>query len=221
MIFNTFQVDGYETRRKKMVARLEQMGICHPLVLDAMLNTPRHLFIEEALRSRSYDNLSLPIGLGQTISQPYIVARMTELLLAGRKQPLNKALEIGTGCGYQTAILQKVGIEHVYSIERLSSLRELAKRNLRVANLHRPRLICADGYLGLPKSAPFDVIIVTAAPKEVPVELLKQLDINGRMVLPLEKNGVQHLWVIDKYINGYQETCVQEVNFVLLLNGQK
>ncbi|MCV2503516.1 MAG: protein-L-isoaspartate O-methyltransferase, partial [Neisseriaceae bacterium] len=123
--------------------------------------------------------------------------------------------------GYQTAVLEKVGIQNIYSIERLSSLRELAKRNLRAANFYNSRLICADGYLGLPKSAPFDGVIVTAAPKEVPIELLKQLDINGRMVLPLEKNGMQHLWVIDKYINGYQETCIQEVNFVLLLNGRK
>lgn len=217
---NSLPLDGYETRRKKMVETIQDMGICNRVVLDAMLNTPRHLFVEEALRSRSYDNISLPIGLGQTISQPYIVARMTELLLETTRA-LNKILEIGTGCGYQTAVLRKIGIEHIYSIERLTDLRELAKHNLRLTNLHTSRLICADGYLGLPKSAPFDAIMVNAASKEVPVELLRQLNLNGRMVLPLEDNLTQHLWVIDKYANGYQKTCIQEVNFVLLLNGHK
>ncbi|MFH4354646.1 MAG: protein-L-isoaspartate(D-aspartate) O-methyltransferase [Neisseriaceae bacterium] len=213
--------DGYQVRRQKMVANLEQMGITDNTVLSAMLEVPRHLFVEEAFRSRAYDQAALPIGMGQTISQPYIVARMTELLLKSASTPIERVLEVGTGCGYQTAVLQKVGIQEIYSIERLASLREIAKRNLRAANLFHARLICSDGSLGLPTAAPFDAILLTAAAKEVPVPLLNQLKLNGRMVLPLEQGNEQYLWVIDKYIDGYQETCIQAVKFVLLLSGRQ
>lgn len=211
---------GFELRRARMVARLRQMGITREEVLEAMVTVPRHLFVEEALRSRAYDDMSLPLGLGQTISQPYTVAVMTQLLFA--KRPINvnqRILEIGTGCGYQTAILQALKIKEIYSIERIRSLHERAKQNLRAVRLQsQARLVCGDGYLGLPQQAPFDGIMLTAAPKEVPLPLLQQLAIGGRMVLPLDEGGIQFLWVIDKTAKGFQETCVQKALFVPLVN---
>lgn len=211
---------GFELRRARMVARLRQMGITREEVLEAMVTVPRHLFVEEALRSRAYDDMSLPLGLGQTISQPYTVAVMTQLLFA--KRPINvnqRILEIGTGCGYQTAILQVLKIKEIYSIERIRSLHERAKQNLRAVRLQsQARLVCGDGYLGLPQQAPFDGIMLTAAPKEVPLPLLQQLAIGGRMVLPLDEGGIQFLWVIDKTAKGFQETCVQKALFVPLVN---
>lgn len=212
---------GYDMRRERMVARLRQMGIQRAEVLDAMGRVPRHLFVEEALRSRAYDDMSLPLGLGQTISQPYTVAIMTQLLLGA--QPLSaraRVLEIGTGCGYQTAVLQAMGLAEIYSIERLRPLHERAKQHLRsVRLLHQARLVCGDGYLGLPQVGSFDGILVTAAPQQVPVPLLQQLAIGGRMVLPLDDGHAQFLWVIDKTEHGYQETCIQEALFVPLVNG--
>ena len=211
---------GFELRRARMVARLRQMGITREEVLEAMVTVPRHLFVEEALRSRAYDDMSLPLGLGQTISQPYTVAVMTQVLFA--KRPINvnqRILEIGTGCGYQTAILQALKIKEIYSIERIRSLHERAKQNLRAVRLQsQARLVCGDGYLGLPQQAPFDGIMLTAAPKEVPLPLLQQLAIGGRMVLPLDEGGIQFLWVIDKTAKGFQETCVQKALFVPLVN---
>jgi protein-L-isoaspartate(D-aspartate) O-methyltransferase len=211
---------GFELRRARMVARLRQMGITREEILNAMGTVPRHLFIEEALRSRAYDDMSLPLGLGQTISQPYTVAVMTQLLFA--KRPIKtdqRILEIGTGCGYQTAILQALKLREIYSVERLHALHERAKQNLRAVRLlAQVRLVCGDGYLGLPQQAPFDGIMLTAAPKEVPLPLLQQLAIGGRMVLPLDEGGVQFLWVIDKTAKGFQETCVQKALFVPLVN---
>lgn len=213
---------GYEYRRSRMVERLRQMGILRAEVLQAMQTVPRHMFVEEALRSRAYDNMSLPLGLGQTISQPYTVAIMTQLLLAGKTpHGCGRILEIGTGCGYQTAILQTLGITEIFSIERLPLLYERARQNLRsVRSLSRVRLICGDGYLGLEQHAPFDGMIITAAPKEVPVPLLQQLAVGGRMVLPLDDGNAQFLWVIDKTASGFQETCVQPALFVPLVNDQ-
>ncbi|WP_066566616.1 protein-L-isoaspartate(D-aspartate) O-methyltransferase [Snodgrassella sp. CFCC 13594] len=212
---------GYDLRRQRMVQRLVQMGIHRSEVLDAMSVVPRHVFVEEALRSRAYDDMSLPLGLGQTISQPYTVAVMTQLLLG--QEPLSarqKVLEIGTGCGYQTAVLQALGVPEIYSIERLRPLHDRAKSNLRAIRLlGHARLVCGDGYLGLPAEAPFDGILVTAAPTQIPVPLLQQLAIGGRMVLPLDNGQAQYLWVIDKTATGFQETCVQEALFVPLVNG--
>ena len=145
---------------------------------------------------------------------------MTQLLFVRRPIQNNlRILEIGTGCGYQTAILQALGLREIYSIERLRPLHERAKQNLRAVRLlAHARLVCGDGYLGLPQEAPFDGIILTAAPKEVPLPLLQQLSIGGRMVLPLDEGGVQFLWVIDKTAEGFQETCVQQTLFVPLVN---
>ncbi len=211
---------GFELRRQRMVERLRQMGIRQAAVLQAMSQVPRHVFVEEALRSRAYDDMSLPLGLGQTISQPYTVAKMTELLLTHGSLPLRRVLEIGTGCGYQTAVLHQLGIAEIYSIERIRHLHERAKTNLRAAKVLNTRLVCADGYLGLPEQAPFDGIMVTAAPTQIPIDLLNQLAIGGRMVLPLDEGGVQYLWLIEKEAEGFRESCIQEANFVPLVNGR-
>ncbi|WP_037586573.1 protein-L-isoaspartate(D-aspartate) O-methyltransferase [Stenoxybacter acetivorans] len=210
----------YELRRIRMVARLAQMGIHRAEVLSALASVPRHLFVEEALRSRAYDDTALPLGLGQTISQPYTVAIMTQLLLGeGPINRLRRVLEIGTGCGYQTAVLQMLWLPEIYSVERLRLLHERAKRHLRaVRSASAPRLVCGDGYLGLPERAPFDGIVITAAPGQIPVPLLQQLAVGGRMVLPLSEGNTQFLWVIDKTTDGYRETCVQEALFVPLVS---
>lgn len=210
---------GFENRRQRMIERLARMGISS-VVLQAMAAVPRHLFVEEALRTRAYDEMSLPLGLGQTISQPYTVARMTELLLGEYPQSMRRVLEIGTGCGYQTAVLLALDLSEIYSIERLRPLHERAKQHLRAAGLlAKARTVCGDGYLGLSEVAPFDGILVTAAPTEIPLALLQQLAIGGRMVLPLDEGGGQYLWLIEKTAQGYRETCVQEANFVPLVNG--
>ncbi|MDO5073499.1 MAG: protein-L-isoaspartate(D-aspartate) O-methyltransferase [Neisseria animaloris] len=210
---------GFENRRRRMIERLARMGI-GMRVLQAMDRVPRHLFVEEALQTRAYDEMSLPLGLGQTISQPYTVAKMTELLLGGSSQNMRRVLEIGTGCGYQTAVLLALDLPEIYSVERLRPLHERAKQHLRAAGLlAKARTVCGDGYLGLPEVAPFDGILVTAAPAEIPLALLQQLAVGGRMVLPLDEGGVQYLWLIEKTPQGYRETCVQEANFVPLVSG--
>lgn len=209
---------NYALRRARMIERLRLMGIENMAVLNAMHTVPRHIFVEEALRSRAYDDASLPLGAGQTISQPYTVAMMTTLLYAEGIGRNARVLEIGTGCGYQTAILEKSGFHDIYSIERIADLYETAKINLRQSKCLRARLKCGDGYAGWPQASPFTHIIVTAAPKEVPIALLNQLAINGRMVLPLEEEGQQYLWLIEKMADGYRESCIQEANFVPLVS---
>lgn len=213
--------DSFDWRRRNMVQRLAKMGISRADVLAAMGNVPRHVFVEEALRSRAYDDMSLPLGLGQTISQPYTVAVMTQLMLGdAAAENFGPVLEIGTGCGYQTAVLQAVGLKQIYSVERLQALHEKAKHNLRTARLlGGTRLVCGDGYLGLPEVAPFNGILVTAAPAEVPLPLLQQLAVGGRMVIPLDEGGQQYLWLIEKTPHGFHETCVHEARFVPLING--
>ena len=212
---------SFDWRRRNMVQRLAKMGISRADVLAALGNVPRHVFVEEALRSRAYDDMSLPLGLGQTISQPYTVAVMTQLMLGdAAAETFGPVLEIGTGCGYQTAVLQAVGLKQIYSVERLQALHEKAKHNLRTARLlGGTRLVCGDGYLGLPEVAPFNGILVTAAPAEVPLPLLQQLAVGGRMVIPLDEGGQQYLWLIEKTAHGFQETCVHEARFVPLING--
>lgn len=214
------QMDTYLLRRSRMVEKLQRLGIHHAQVLQAMMQVPRHLFVEEALAYNAYENCSLPIGLGQTISQPYTVAKMTELLCHADGRVPQKVLEIGTGCSYQTAVLLALGVREVYSVERLSKLHQQAKKNLRVVAVRSARLVCGDGYLGLPEAAPFDAIIVTAAPAAIPEALVMQLAVGGRMVLPLAQNGKQFLWLIEKHLHGFQETCVEPVHFVPLLNGK-
>jgi protein-L-isoaspartate(D-aspartate) O-methyltransferase len=201
--------------RERMLARLREQGIKDEVTLSAMGSIARHIFVDEALSSRAYEDVSLPIGFGQTISQPYIVARMTEILRAG--QALTKVLEIGTGCGYQTAVLSKVSKE-VYSLERISPLLMKARSHLRELRLSNIKLKHADGILGLPDLAPFDGIIVTAAASHIPTELLAQLAIGGRMVIPVGIDE-QVLYLIERNASDYKQTKLEAVKFVPLLGG--
>jgi protein-L-isoaspartate(D-aspartate) O-methyltransferase len=177
--------------RARMVERLREQGIVDERVLAAMAAVPRHLFVEEALASRAYEDTALPIGFGQTISQPFVVARMIEILIQERPQeerPLGKVLEIGTGSGYQAAVLASLAAE-VYSIERIKELLERARGNLRELRLKNLRLAHGDGAAGMEKAAPFDSIILAAAAPRMPQALLPQLARGGRMILPLRERG--------------------------------
>ncbi|HSN41771.1 MAG TPA: protein-L-isoaspartate(D-aspartate) O-methyltransferase [Burkholderiales bacterium] len=202
--------------RMRMVERLRGQGIRDEVVLAVMGEVPRHLFVDEALASRAYEDISLPLGFGQTISSPYTVARMTELARAGGT--LNKVLEIGTGCGYQTAVLARLAKE-VYSIERLAPLLARARRNLREVRVTNARLRHGDGMLGLPEVAPFDAIIMTAAATHVLETLLEQLSMRGRMILPMSSNNTQRLCIIERTPQGYTEKKMDQVKFVPLLPG--
>ncbi|MEZ0233064.1 MAG: protein-L-isoaspartate(D-aspartate) O-methyltransferase [Methylophilaceae bacterium] len=201
--------------RERMLARLREQGIKDEVTLSAIGSIARHIFVDEALSSRAYEDVSLPIGFGQTISQPYIVARMTEILRANNT--LNKVLEIGTGCGYQTAVLSKIAKE-VYSVERISPLLLKARGNLRKLSMRNIKVKHADGTLGLPELAPFDGIIVTAAASHVPHELLEQLAIGGRMVIPVGTEE-QILYLIERTETEYRQTKLEAVKFVPLLGG--
>lgn len=203
-----------ERTRLRMVERLRQQGIASERVLTALGSVPRHIFVEEALASRAYEDIALPLGFGQTISNPYTVARMTELLCGG---DLTKVLEIGTGCGYQTAVLARLARE-VYSVERVAQLLAKARRHLRELRLANVRVKHGDGALGLAEVAPFDGIIVTAATASVPEELLNQLAVGGRMVVPLG-SGEQRLCLIERDGQGFRETRLEAVRFVPLLPG--
>jgi protein-L-isoaspartate(D-aspartate) O-methyltransferase len=204
-----------------MVERLREQGIRDEVVISAMAAVPRHIFVEEALAIRAYEDSPLPIGAGQTISQPYVVARMTELLRAGRELP--RVLEIGTGCGYQTAVLAHVAGE-VYTVERIAALVAKARRNLRALKVENVRIKHGDGSSDLGEDLEVDGIIVTAAATKVPTGLLRYLRVGGRMVLPLasrdeDLRGVQRLTVLDKALDGIREQAYDAVRFVPLLPG--
>jgi protein-L-isoaspartate(D-aspartate) O-methyltransferase len=201
--------------RLRMIERLRVQGIVDEAVLNVMNEIPRHIFIEEALASRAYEDFALPLGFGQTISQPYVVARMTELLTADK--PLGRVLEIGTGCGYQTAILSKL-VTEVYSVERLLPLLALARKNLRELRITNIRLKHADGHIGIPEAAPFDAILVTAAATHVPETLKEQLAVGGKMVVPMGTRQ-QHLCVIERTARGFSESRLDAVKFVPMLSG--
>jgi protein-L-isoaspartate(D-aspartate) O-methyltransferase len=211
--------------RARMVERLREQGITDPKVLDAMAAVPRHLFVEEALASRAYEDTALPIGFGQTISQPYVVARMIEQLRAATAgspaRELGKVLEVGTGCGYQAAVLAQLAGE-VYSVERIRELLERARANLRELRLKNLRLAYADGANGIDKAAPFDSIILAAAAPEMPQALLHQLARGGRMILPLREGraDVQRLILVERSRLGYTETALDPVRFVPLQPGR-
>jgi protein-L-isoaspartate(D-aspartate) O-methyltransferase len=209
--------------RERMVDRLREQGIADERVLAAMAAVPRHVFVEEALASRAYEDTALPIGLGQTISQPYVVAKMIQALRSGGRD-LGKVLEIGTGCGYQAAVLANVARE-VYSIERIQALLDRARSNLLGLKLSNLRLAYGDGNLGIEKAAPFDSIIVAAAAPEVPPALLQQLAVGGRMILPLKTpqagRGTQQLVLIERGPRGYSETTMDAVRFVPLEMGRQ
>ncbi len=201
--------------RARMVERLRADGIVDESVLAALGTVPRHLFVEEALASRAYDDDALPIGFSQTISQPYVVALMIQALRAGRE--LGKVLEIGTGCGYQAAVLAQLARE-VYSIERIAPLLAKARINLRRLRLTNLRLKHADGNLGLPEAAPFDSIILAAAARQLPQALLQQLAPGGRMILPFGASA-QVLRLVERTRSGYSETTLDTVRFVPMLMG--
>ena len=201
--------------RQRMLARLRAQGISDEVTLAAMESVPRHIFVDEALSSRAYEDVSLPIGFGQTISQPYTVARMTEILRG--KGQLGKVLEIGTGCGYQTAVLARLARE-VYSVERISPLLMKARGNLRELRMRNIKLKHADGTMGLPELAPYDGIMVTAASGHVPQDLLAQLAVGGRMVIPVGTDE-QTLYLIERTESEYCQTMLETVKFVPLLGG--
>ena len=202
--------------RDRLVQTLRKEGIGDERVLKAITQIPRHKFVDEALSSRAYENTALPIGQSQTISQPWIVARMTEAILDGG-QP-EKVLEVGTGSGYQAAILSQL-VPKVFTVERIDELLKFARRrfhNLRLNNIY---VRYADGHLGWPSQAPFDGIMVTAVAQSVPQELLEQLRIGGLLVIPVERNGQQRLITVRRLEDGYDETDLGAVVFVPLLSG--
>lgn len=201
--------------RARLVERLRNQGIKDEVVLEAMGSIPRHIFVDEALASRAYEDCSLPIGFGQTISNPHTVARMSELLRGGGV--LGKVLEIGTGCGYQTAILSRLARE-VYSVERIAPLLMKARGHLREVRASNVRVKHADGSLGLAELGPFNAIIMTAAATHVPEALLPQLAVGGRMVFPIG-TGEQRLCLIEHTAQEYRQTTLETVKFVPLLPG--
>ncbi len=206
--------------RARMVERLRDQGITDEVVLSAINGVPRHIFVDEALAIRAYDNVPLPIGHGQTISQPWVVARMTELARNGRD--LDSVLEIGTGCGYQTAVLAHIA-KHVYSVERIHALYAKARRTLQSLKLKNVALKHGDGSHDLGEELAVDAIVVTAGATHVPTALLRYLKPGGRMVLPLaqtgDERGTQRLTVLDLSPVGIKEQTLDAVRFVPLLPG--
>lgn len=205
-----------ERTRARMIERLREQGITNEQVLMALAVVPRHIFVEEAMAHRAYEDTALPLILGQTISQPYIVARMIELLLTGR-DGLGKTLEIGAGCGYQAAVLAQL-TRDVYGVERIAPLLARARENLKQLKLARIRLKHADGMAGLPEAAPFDSIIVAAAGAGVPRALRDQLATGGRLVMPVG-TAEQALVVCERTAQGWDERRFDAVRFVPLLPG--
>lgn len=204
--------------RARMVDRLREQGIRDERVLHAMGSVPRHIFLEPALANRAYEDTALPLGFAQTISQPYVVARMIEILIAGRE--LGKTLEIGAGCGYQAAVLGTLS-KQVFAVERIAPLLLRARDHLKQAKMSHIRLKHADGNLGLPEAAPFDTIILAAASSAAPQPLLNQLAPGGRLVMPLvlPKGSDQVISLIERTENGFHETRFDAVRFVPLLPG--
>jgi protein-L-isoaspartate(D-aspartate) O-methyltransferase len=202
--------------RERMVSRLREQGITNSKVLAVMAETPRHVFVDEALESRAYEDTALPIGHNQTISQPYIVAKMTELLL--ENGPLGKVLEIGTGCGYQTAILAKL-VDQVYSVERIAPLMKKARDLLWELNIKTVGFKHSDGGWGWQEHAPFEGILAAAAPAEIPEALLQQLAIGGVLVMPVGREGKQELHRVVRTENGFVDEVIEPVTFVPFLSG--
>ncbi|HLU62000.1 MAG TPA: protein-L-isoaspartate(D-aspartate) O-methyltransferase [Gammaproteobacteria bacterium] len=204
--------------RERLVQRLRDNGIRDQRVLDRIRETPRHLFIDEALASRAYEDTALPIGHGQTISQPYVVAKMTEALLAGG--PLANVLEVGTGCGYQTAVLAPL-VGRINTVERIDPLLVRARRLFRELSLRNVRAKHSDGSWGWPEYAPYDGIIVTAAPEEIPPALLEQLADGGRLVIPVGPSGRQELTLVERRGDVFEQSSLGLVSFVPLLGGTR
>ena len=201
--------------RERLIQRLMDQGITRPEVLEAIRSVPRHLFVDEALAHRSYEDTALPIGYGQTLSQPYVVARMSELALAqGRPK---KVLELGSGSGYQTAILASL-VDEICAIERIKPLLERARKQLRALRVRNVRLRHGDGLDGWASEAPFDLILGAAAPERLPTQLLEQLAPGGRLILPVGGEQ-QQLMMVTATPEGYVEEVIEEVNFVPMVRG--
>lgn len=201
--------------RDRLIERLREKGIRNEQVLEVLRCTPRHLFVDEALSSRAYEDTALPIGFNQTISQPYIVARMTEVLLATQPQ---KVLEVGTGSGYQAAVLAQL-VPKVYTVERILAMVPLARQRFRELGLRNVSLKQSDGTWGWPQQAPFDAILVAAAPAEIPPALLDQLIDGGRMVIPVGAGNSQTLVVITRRGSRFERENLEPVSFVPLVGG--
>lgn len=216
---NEFHLTGIgmtsQRTRDRLIARLQEQGIRNFEVLEAIRSVPRHLFIDEALAHRAYEDTSLPIGHNQTISQPYIVARMTELLLEGGR--LKNVLEIGTGSGYQTAILARFA-QQVCSVERIKALQEKARARLKALKITNVLLRYSDGTIGLKDKAPFDGILAAAAPAQIPQELLDQLAVGGRLIIPVGENR-QVLYRVTRTEQGFQKEKIEDVKFVPFRSG--
>jgi len=203
--------------RDRLVTRLREEGVRNEAVLDVIRNTPRHLFVDEALASRAYEDTALPIGYNQTISQPYVVAAMTDLIISNKPK---KVLEIGTGSGYQAAILAPL-VEKVYTVERIEPLAKQARQRFRKLGLRNVRASYSDGTEGLPDFAPYDAIITTAASEQIPQALLEQLsERGGRLVIPLGGSNLQRLTLVTRRGSSYEQESLDPVMFVPLLSGQ-
>lgn len=204
--------------RERLVQRLGETGITSLAVLERIRSVPRHLFVDEALASRAYEDSALPIGLGQTISQPWVVALMTQALIAGCDLPLKKVLEVGTGCGYQTAVLSPF-VRQIFTIDRIGSLQQAARTRLNQLGFDNIRYRHGDGFKGWPGQAPFDGIIVAAAPGEIPPALLDQLTVGGRLIIPVGPTGEQDLIRMTRTANGFVREKLSRVSFVPLVEG--
>jgi protein-L-isoaspartate(D-aspartate) O-methyltransferase len=202
--------------RERLIRRLREQGITNALVLDQIRNVPRHLFVDEALATRAYEDTALPIGYGQTISQPFVVARMTEALLAGGAP--GKVLEVGTGCGYQTAVLAPL-VRFVYSIERIGALLERARQRFRELGIRNVHLRHGDGFQGWPAHGPYDGILMAAAPLAIPDALFQQLAPGGRLIAPVGPEGRQQLLRMTRRGDDLQKELLGQVSFVPLLQG--
>ncbi len=202
--------------RERLVQRLREQGVGNEQVLERIRSVPRHLFVDEALASRAYEDTALPIGFGQTISQPYVVARMTDLLIeAGRPE---KVLEVGTGCGYQTAVLAPL-VGRLFSIERIDALLRRARERMRMLDLYQVRLRLGDGWKGWPSEAPFDGILVAAAAPNLPEALLQQLADGGRLIMPVGGGGGQRLLRVTRRGDVFEQEALDGVSFVPLIEG--
>ncbi|MBV13163.1 MAG: protein-L-isoaspartate O-methyltransferase [Flavobacteriaceae bacterium] len=214
---------SYERARKALAESLAEKGISDIRVLEAILKTPRHFFVDGAFISRAYEDMSLPIGYKQTISQPYVVAKMTEILIKGNileKKPLGTILEIGTGCGYQTAILSRF-CRKVFSVERIKPLAERAEKNLEKVGIKNFFIRWTDGTLGWPTYKKFDAIICAAAIDKIPEKLKTQLEIGGKLICPCGNNKKQSLVLLEKkHKNEFVETVLESVLFVPMLEGK-
>ena len=203
--------------RERLVSRLREDGITDESVLDAIRSVPRHIFVDEALASRAYEDIALPIGMGQTISQPFIVALMTQVIVAS---PIpSRVLEIGTGCGYQTAVLASL-VSRVYTVERIEVLLTRARQRLRVLGVSNVWFKHGDGSAGWPECEPFDAVLATAAPPRLPGKLVDQLVVGGRLVIPIGDSRRQWLKVFTRTESGVEENTIADVSFVPMVRGK-